>query len=84
MKALILFVMCIGAVLQLQGCTTTSGSVYSGMYTQAKAGVQVFDDNSLVTMKDLFCAQPYAAIIRHPELQGGVQVLCGSLTPVKP
>jgi hypothetical protein len=67
------------AALFLPGCTTTTASMYSGLYTQAKAGVQVFDDNSLKTMKDILCAQPYSAIQRHPEMQAGVVVLCGPL-----
>jgi hypothetical protein len=65
--------------LSLAGCTTTTASLYSGIYTQAKAGVQVFDDNTLATMTDLLCAQPYAAIQRHPEKQAGIAALCGSM-----
>lgn len=65
--------------LSIAGCTTTTASMYSGIYTQAKAGVQVFDDNTLVTMKDLVCAQPYSAIQRHPELQAGIVTLCGPM-----
>lgn len=68
---------CVG--LSLAGCTTTTASMYTGLYTQAKAGVQVFDDNSLTTMRDLLCAQPYAAIQRHPEAQPGIVALCGPL-----
>lgn len=68
------------ALAMLAGCTTTTASMYSGIYTQAKAGVQVFDDNALVTMKDLVCAQPYSAIQRHPELQPGILALCGPMT----
>lgn len=61
------------------GCTTTTASMYSGLYTQAKAGVQVFDDNTLHTARDIICAQPYSAIQRNTDLQPGVQVLCGPL-----
>jgi hypothetical protein len=64
----------------LAGCTTTTASIYSGLYTQAKTGVQVFDDNTLSTMKDLVCAQPYSAIQRHPELQPGIVALCGPMS----
>jgi hypothetical protein len=74
----ILLPIALGAAL-LSGCTTTTASMYSGLYTQAKAGVQVFDDNSLKTMRDILCAQPYSAIQRHPEMQAGVVVLCGPL-----
>lgn len=63
----------------LSACTTTTASVYSGLYTQAKAGVQVFDDNTLGTMRDLVCAQPYSAIQRHPEMQPGIVALCGPM-----
>lgn len=76
---LVAFVALTGAAL-LSGCTTTTASMYSGLYTQAKAGVQVFDDNSLKTMRDMLCAQPYSAIQRHPELQAGIVTLCGPLT----
>lgn len=65
--------------LALAGCTTTTASMYTGLYTQAKAGVQVFDDNTLTTMRDLLCAQPYSAIQRHPEMQAGVVVMCGPM-----
>lgn len=64
----------------LAGCTTTTASVYSGLYTQAKAGVQVFDDNTLNTASDILCAQPYAAIQRHPEKQPGIVTLCGPMS----
>jgi len=67
------------AVLALLGCTTTTGSMYSGIATQAKAGIQVFDDNTLATVHDVLCAQPYSAIQRHPEMQSGIQALCGPL-----
>jgi hypothetical protein len=65
--------------LALSGCTTTTASMYSGLYTQAKAGVQVFDDNTLHTARDIICAQPYSAIQRNADLQAGIQVLCGPL-----
>jgi hypothetical protein len=68
----------LGAAL-LSGCTTTTASMYAGLATQAKAGIQVFDDNTLATMHDLLCAQPYSAIQRHPEMQAGIQQLCGPL-----
>lgn len=69
-----------GTALLTTACTTTTASMYSGLYTQAKAGVQVFDDNSLKTMKDILCAQPYSSIQRHPEYQAGFVILCGPLT----
>jgi hypothetical protein len=76
----LLIVIAMGVVLFVAaGCTTTTASMYSGLYTQAKAGVQVFDDNTLSTMRDLVCAQPYSAIQRHPELQPGIVALCGPL-----
>jgi hypothetical protein len=63
----------------LGGCTTTTGAMYRGYATEAKAGIQTWDDNSLATMHDLLCAQPYSAIQRHPEFQPGVVALCGPL-----
>jgi hypothetical protein len=74
----LLVVIALGAAL-LTGCTTTTASMYAGLATQAKAGIQVFDDNTLATMHDLLCAQPYSAIQRHPEMQAGIQQLCGPL-----
>lgn len=68
-----------GTGLLLAACTTTTASMYSGLYTQAKAGVQVFDDNTLKTMRDMLCAQPYSSIQRHPEYQAGIVILCGPL-----
>ena len=76
----LLLVVSIAALIGLAGCTTTTASIYSGLYTQAKAGIQTFDDNTLATMKDLVCAQPYSAIQRHPELQPGIAALCGPMT----
>lgn len=61
------------------GCTTTTASMYSGLYTQAKAGVMVFDDNAIKTARDILCAQPYSAIQRNADVQPGVQALCGPL-----
>jgi hypothetical protein len=63
----------------VSGCTTTTGAMYRGYATEAKAGIQTWDDNSLATMHDLLCAQPYSAIQRHPELQPGIVALCGPL-----
>jgi hypothetical protein len=63
----------------LGGCTTTTGAMYRGYATEAKAGIQTWDDNSLATMHDLLCAQPYSAIQRHPEFQPGIVALCGPL-----
>jgi hypothetical protein len=63
----------------LGGCTTTTGSMYAGLATQAEAGIKVFDDNSLATVRTVLCAQPYSAIQRHPELQPGIQAMCGPL-----
>jgi hypothetical protein len=61
------------------GCTTTTASMYRGYATDAKAGIQTWDDNAIATIKDVFCAQPYSAIQRHPEIQPGVSALCGQL-----
>lgn len=61
------------------GCTTTTASLYRGYATDAKAGIQTWDDNAIATIKDVFCAQPYSAIQRHPEIQPGVSALCGQL-----
>jgi hypothetical protein len=63
----------------MTGCTTTTGSMYAGLATQAKAGIQVFDDNTLHTARDIICAQPYSAIQRNADMQAGIQTLCGPL-----
>lgn len=63
----------------LGGCTTTTASVYRGYTSEAVAGVKMWDDNTLATLQTVLCAQPYSAIQRHPELQPGVQSLCGPL-----
>lgn len=66
----------------LAGCTTTTASAYQGLYTQAKAGVMVFDDNALKTARDIICAQPYSSIQRNADMQAGILVLCGPLANV--
>lgn len=76
---MLLATIAIGIAACTSGCTTTTASMYAGVATQAKAGIQVFDDNTLATMHDLLCAQPYSAIQRHPELQPGIVALCGPL-----
>lgn len=65
--------------LCLAGCTTTTASIYKGLETQAVAGIKVFDDNALDTVKAILCGQPYSAIQRNPQYQPGVQALCGPL-----
>jgi hypothetical protein len=69
----------IASVAMLAACTTTTASLYRGYATDAKAGIQTWDDNAIATLKDVFCAQPYSAIQRHPEIQPGVSALCGQL-----
>lgn len=71
-----------GLALMLGGCTTTTGAMYAGLTTQAEAGIKVFDDNTLATVKTVLCAQPYSAIQRHPEIQPGVLALCGPMANI--
>lgn len=67
------------ALAALVGCTTTTASMYRGYTSEAVAGVKMWDDNTLATVQTVLCAQPYSAIQRHPEMQPGVQALCGPL-----
>lgn len=70
------------ALLSMSGCTTTTASAYQGLYTQAKAGVMVFDDNALKTARDLLCAQPYSSIQRNSDMQAGIVTLCGPMANI--
>jgi hypothetical protein len=75
----IIFVLC---ALALAGCTTTTASMYRGYMTQAEAGVKTWDDNTIATVRDLMCAQPYSAILRHPELQPMILAGCGPMANI--
>lgn len=66
-------------LFMLAGCTTTTASIARGYEAQAKAGVQLFDDNQLMLLKDSLCWQPYGAVQRHPEMQPAIVSLCGAL-----
>jgi uncharacterized protein YceK len=63
----------------MSGCTTTTASVARGYAGQVEAGIQMWDDNAIAGLQKVFCAQPYSAIQRHPEIQPGAIALCGSL-----
>jgi hypothetical protein len=78
MKRIILILAAVAAAI-LAGCTTTTASMYKGYTSEAVAGVKMWDDNTLATVQTVLCAQPYSAIQRHPEMQPGVQALCGPL-----
>jgi hypothetical protein len=76
----LLIAIAVGVVLfAAAGCSTQLASMYKGAAAQTKAGIEMFDDNTMTTMRDLLCAQPYSAIQRHPEMQAAIQQLCGPL-----
>lgn len=56
----------------LSGCTTTMAAYETAATKEIKAS----DDNLISNYKALFCALPYSAIVRNPEIIPGVKALC--------
>jgi uncharacterized protein YceK len=71
-------VIILALALALTGCAGVQQAVQA-YGSVAVTGARAANDTVIEAQKVSFCALPYSALQRHPEIQPAVQTLCGPL-----